>query len=197
MENASMIEQKKLLRRQMRDKRISMSKEDRDITSHKIVSRLLENPIYKNSTTIMAYASMPEEIQLKELFDDAFENDKILAIPLIIGKGTMRPVFLPTIEDLVVADFGIMTVRQDKRKFVDFSDIDFIIVPGAAFDRSGNRLGLGGGYYDRFLKRAEKPKRIALAFDYQLIDFVPSEVHDAKMDVIITESETINLNRGV
>lgn len=197
MENTSIIEQKKSLRKQMRDKRISMSKEDRDIASHKIIARLLENPIYKNSTTIMAYASMPEEIQLKELFDSAFANDKTLAIPLIIGKGTMRPVFLPTVEDLVVGDFGIMTVRQDKRQFVDFSDIDCIIVPGAAFDRSGNRLGLGGGYYDRFLKRAENPKRIALAFDYQLLDDkLPSEPHDAKMDVIITESETINFDRN-
>ena len=196
MDNTSIIDLKKALRKEMRAKRISMSKEERDIASHNIVSRLLDNPIYKDSITIMAYASMPEEIQLKELFDDAFASDKTLAIPLIIGKGTMRPVCLPTVEDLVVGDFGILTVRQDKRQFVEFSDIDCIIVPGAAFDRQGNRLGLGGGYYDRFLKRAEKPKRIALAFAYQLLDYtLPSEPHDAKMDIIITESETINLNR--
>lgn len=193
METTSIIEEKKILRKKMRSMRESMPKEDRDKASHEIVSRLIENSVYQQSTTIMAYASMPEEIQLNELFDHAFANNKILAIPLIIGRGTMRPVFLPTIEDLVVGDFGIMTVRQDCRTFVEFNDIDCIIVPGAAFDRQGNRLGLGGGYYDRFLKRVPNAKRIALAFDYQLIDSVPAESHDTKMNIIITESETIEL----
>ena len=193
METTSIIEEKKILRKKMRSMRESMPKEERDKASHKIVSRLIENPVYQHSTTIMAYASMPEEIQLNELFYHAFANNKILAIPLIIGRGTMRPVFLPTMEDLVVGDFGIMTVRQDCRTFVEFNDINCIIVPGAAFDRQGNRLGLGGGYYDRFLKRVPNVKRIALAFDYQLIDSVPSETHDAKMNIIITESETIEL----
>ena len=179
----------------MRSKRASMSKEDRDIASHKIVANLIDNPIYKAANTIMAYASMPEEIQLNELFDNAFDNDKMIAIPLIIGRGTMRPVFLPTVEDLVIGDFGIMTVRQDKRQFVEFEDIDCIIVPGAAFDRCGNRLGLGGGYYDRFLQRVPNAKRVALSFNCQLIDIVPSEPHDAKVDVIITESEILTFER--
>ena len=196
METTSLIEQKKSLRKEMRAKRSSMSKEERDMASHNIVSRLIESSIYQESNTIMAYASMPEEIQLNELFDHAFKHDKILAIPLIIGRGTMRPVFLPTMEDLEVGDFGIMTVRQDKRQFVEFSDIDCIIVPGAAFDRSSNRLGLGGGYYDRFLKNVPSAKRVALAFDYQLLDAVPAEPHDAKVDVIITESETLNFDRN-
>ena len=195
MENTSIVEQKKSLRKEMRSRRASMSKEERDAASHKIVSSLIENPIYKESSTIMAYASMPEEIQLNELFDDAFANKKILAVPLIVGRGTMRPVFLPSMEHLVVGDFGILTVRQDCRTFVDFNDIDSIIVPGAAFDRKGNRLGLGGGYYDRFLKRVPQAKRIALAFDFELYDSIPAESHDTKMDVIITESEILNFDR--
>ena len=197
METTSLIEQKKSMRKEMRAKRSSMSKEERDIASHNIISRLIESSIYQESNTIMAYASMPEEIQLNELFDHAFKHDKTLAIPLIIGRGTMRPVFLPTMEDLEIGDFGIMTVRQDKRQFVEFSDIDCIIVPGAAFDRSGNRLGLGGGYYDRFLKNVLNAKRVALAFDYQLLDVIPAESHDAKVDVIITESETLNFDRNM
>lgn len=192
---STLSEQKKALRKEMRSKRASMSKEDRDIASHNIISNLLNNPIYKSAATIMAYASMPEEIQLNELFDNAFANDKTLAIPLIIGRGTMRPVFLPTVEDLVVGDFGIMTVRQDKRKFVEFDDIDCVIVPGAAFDSKGNRLGLGGGYYDRFLQRVPNAKRVALSFGYQLLETVPAEPHDAKMDIIITENETLTFER--
>ena len=189
------LEQKKFLRNEMRKKRASISKEEREAASHKIITRLLENEIYKKSKTIMAYASMPEEIQLKELFDNAFANEKTVAIPLIIGRGTMRPVFLPTMQDLEVGDFGIMTVRQEKRKYVELEEIDCIIVPGAAFDRNGNRLGLGGGYYDRFLKRAENIKRIALAFEFQITEKIPNEEHDEKVDIIITENETIKSER--
>ena len=195
METTSIIEQKKSLRKKMRSLREAMSKSESDTASHKIVTRLINSSDYKEANTIMAYASMPEEIQLKELFDDVFKNDKALAIPLIIGRGTMKPVYLPSMESLEVGDFGILTVRQDCRKFVDFSDIDCIIVPGAAFDRQGNRLGLGGGYYDRFLQRVPLAKRIALTFDYQLLDYIPFESHDVKVDVIITESETLLFDR--
>ena len=196
MENNSIIEQKKVLRKKFRSMRENMTTDERDKASALIVSRLIDNPIYKSAMTIMAYASMPEEIQLNKLFDDAFSHNKILAVPLIIGRGTMRPVFLPSMDDLVVGDFGILTVRQDCRTFVEFNDIDCIIVPGAAFDRKGNRLGLGGGYYDRFLKRAEHASRIALAFDYQIVDDLPVCEYDTKMDVIITESEILTFKRG-
>ena len=143
----------------------------------------------------MAYVSMPEEVQLNDLFEAAFASNKLLAIPLIVGRGTMKPVYLPSMESLVVGDFGILTVRQECRKLVEFSDIECVIVPGAAFDHQGNRLGLGGGYYDRFLERVPMAKRVALAFDYQLVDNIPTEPHDLKVDVIITRSEIINLTR--
>ena len=193
--NNKILEQKKILRKEMRSKRSALTEEDRKIASHKISSRLINDPNYKNSKTIMAYVSMPEEIQLNELFDDAFANKKILAVPLIVGRGTMRPVFLPSMDSLVVGDFGILTVRQDQRSFVEFDDIDCVIVPGAAFDRSGNRLGLGGGYYDRFLKRVPKAKRIALAFNFELCDKIPVAEYDTKMDIIITEDETFLFDR--
>ncbi|MBR1730076.1 MAG: 5-formyltetrahydrofolate cyclo-ligase [Selenomonadaceae bacterium] len=193
--NNKILEQKKILRKEMRSKRSALTEEDRKIASHKIISRLINDPNYKNSKTIMAYVSMPEEIQLNELFDDAFANKKILAVPLIVGRGTMRPVFLPSMDSLVVGDFGILTVRQDQRSFVEFDDIDCVIVPGAAFDRSGNRLGLGGGYYDRFLKRVPKAKRIALAFNFELCDKIPVAEYDTKMDIIITEDETFLFDR--
>ena len=194
---SSIIEQKKSLRKKMRSLRSAMSEEERNKLSNEIVSRLIENPDYKNSTTVMAYASMPEEIQLNKLFEHAFANNKILAIPLIVGRGNMRPVFLPSMDHLVVGDFGILTVKQDSRIFVEFNDIDCIIVPGSAFDRQGNRLGLGGGYYDRFLKQVPRAKRIAPTFNFELVDELPIAPQDVKVDVIITESETLNFDREI
>ena len=64
--------------------------------------------------------------------------------------------------------------------------IDVVIVPGIAFDRNGHRIGFGCGYYDDFLKRARQAKKIALAYDFQIVDFIPAETHDVRVDVIVT-----------
>ena len=190
------IARKKSLRKKMTSQRAKMNPDEREKLSHTIVQNLLNHEVYKNSSTIMAYASMPEEIQLHELFKDTFEKNKRLAIPFIVGRGTMRPVLLPSMEALEVGDFGILTVKQSLRKFVDIKEIDCLIVPGSAFDVQGQRLGLGGGYYDRFMKAAVNAKKIALAYDFQIVEDLPVEPHDSKVDIVITESKIINAERS-
>ena len=184
-------EQKKILRKEIALKREAMDKQEREQLSHEVVQKLLENPFYRNAKTIMAYASMPEEIQLQELFDDAFASGKKLSIPFIVGRGTMRPVLLPNKDALEVGDFGILTVRQDLRKFVDIKELDCVIVPGAAFDVNCNRLGKGGSFYDKFLKLAVNAKKIALAYDFQIVDDLPTEAHDTPVDLVITPTRLI------
>ena len=184
-------EQKKILRKEMAIKREELDKVEREKLSHEVVQKLLQNPFYTEAKTVMAYVSMPEEIQLQELFDDAFMKAKKLAIPFIVGRGTMRPVLLPSKDALEVGDFGILTVRQDLRKFVDIKEIDCVIIPGAAFDIHCNRLGKGGSYYDKFLKLAVNAKKIALAFDFQIVEDLPVEAHDSPVDLIITPTKII------
>ena len=193
MVDKEIFEQKKLLRKEMAAKHSEMSKEEREKLSHEVVQKILAHPVYKNAKTVMAYASMPEEIQLNELFDDAFNTGKKLSIPFIVGRGNMRPVLLPSRDVLEVGDFGILTVRQENRKFVDIKEIDCVIVPGATFDIKGNRLGKGGGYYDIFLKLAVNAKKIAPAFDFQVVENVPITPADCGVDVIITPSKIIDL----
>ena len=84
-----------------------------------------------------------------------------------------------------------MTVKKNLREFIDAKKIDCVIVPGAAFDVHGKRLGLGGGYYDRFLKLAENAKKISLAFDFQILENIPTEPHDLPVDFIITEKREL------
>lgn len=185
-------EQKKILRKEIATKREELSKAERDKLSHEVVQKFLQTSFYANAKSIMAYASMPEEIQLNELFDDAFAKEKKMSIPFIVGRGTMRPVWLPSKEVLEVGDFGILTVRKDLRKFTDIKELDCVIVPGAAFDLKGNRLGKGGSYYDKFLKLAVNAKKVALAFDFQIMDEVPIEPHDTPVDLIITPTKIIS-----
>lgn len=179
-------EQKKILRQEFLSRRAAISREERDQISRELVKKFLATEIYRTSKIIMAYASTPEEIQLTELFAACFADGKILAIPFIVGKGEMRAVEVPSFDALEIGMFNIMTVREP-RKFIPPAEIDCVIVPGAAFDLGGGRLGLGGGYYDRFLPRAVNAKKIALAYDFQLVNKLPVESHDMRVDFVLTE----------
>ena len=183
--------QKKILRREFLSKRAAIPHDERDRISHALIKKFLATEIFRASKVIMAYASTPDELQLTELFAACFDDGKILTIPLIVGKGEMRAVEVPNFDALEVGEFGIQTVKRELRKFVAPAQIDCVIVPGAAFDLSGGRLGLGGGYYDRFLPRAVNAKKIALAYDFQLVDSLPLESHDAKIDFVLTLERSI------
>ena len=183
--------QKKFLRREFLAKRAAVPFDERDRISHVLIKKFTATEIYRTSKIIMAYASTPEELQLTELFAACFDDGKILAIPLIVGKGEMQAVEVPNFDALEVGAFGIQTVKRELRKIIDPAQIDCVIVPGAAFDVHGGRLGLGGGYYDRFLPLAVNAVKVALAYDFQLVDALPIEVHDAKINAVITTERSI------
>ena len=180
---------KKNLRREFLSKRAEIPNDERDRISHALIKKFLATEIFRAAKIIMAYASTPEELQLNELFAACFAEEKILAIPFIVGKGEMQAVEVPNFDALELGDFNILTVKHGK--FVAPAQIDCVIVPGAAFDVSGGRLGLGGGYYDRFLPLAVNAKKIALAYDFQLVDNLPLEEHDVKIDIILTLERSI------
>lgn len=163
----------------------------REEASRQMLASLSALPQFRLAKTILVYASMPEEVQLYELMEQSAAAGKTVCLPLITGKGTMEAVRLPSIEDLVPGKFGILTVEPAKQCIVPPNTIDFIVVPGAAFDREGRRLGLGAGYYDRFMKeKASRAFRCALAFNCQLITEVPTEPHDERVQYIITEKKS-------
>ena len=179
---------KKQIRNSMVKQRRDMDPFERERISDKIVQKFLDSNIYRDSKTIMAYVPMHDEVQLNVFFEQAFKDGKRLAVPLITGSGTMRPVLLPSLDVLIEGEFGIKTVREEDRIFLQPDAFDCVLIPGAAFDYLGHRLGLGSGYYDNFLPRTNATK-IALAFDFQLIYQVPYEIHDVNVDVIITEEK--------
>ena len=182
-------ERKKILRREFLSRRSAISSDERNRISNLLVKKFLASEIYRASKIIMAYASTPDEVQLTELFAKCFADGKILAIPFIVGKGEMSAVEVPNFDALEVGAFNIKTVKRDLQNFIDPAKIDCVIVPGAAFDLNGGRLGLGGGYYDKFLPRAVNAVKVALAFDVQIFDALPLENHDVRVDVIITETK--------
>jgi 5-formyltetrahydrofolate cyclo-ligase len=96
--------------------------------------------------------------------------------------------------DLVNGVWGIREPRDDAPQ-VAMADLDMVLMPGLAFDRSGNRLGYGAGYYDRLLASAlRKPVRVAAAFDCQVVDAVPTGPADQPFHILVTESQLLHIS---
>lgn len=182
------VSMKNRVRRDMLKRRRSLSPEDRKTASRKILQRLRREPVYLQADTVMAYAPMKDEVGLLPLLEDCLRRGRKLALPLITGKGRMEAVNVPSLDVLTKGAYGILTVAEGKRQIIPPELIECIIVPGAAFSLNGDRLGLGAGYYDRFLERCPKAARVALAFSCQVEAELPTESHDVKMDMLITEA---------
>ena len=177
---------KKILRREFISRRKNLSAVERDNLSKIITEKFVATEIFRKSQMIMAYLSMRDEIQLNSLIEKSFALDKKICIPVIIERGIMQATLFESFDDLDIGEFNIKTVRADLQKIIEPKKIDCVIVPGVAFDKNCNRIGMGGGFYDRFLKLT-RAKKIALAFDFQVTENLPTENFDVAVDMIITE----------
>ncbi|MCU4165957.1 5-formyltetrahydrofolate cyclo-ligase [Carboxylicivirga caseinilyticus] len=174
--------EKKELRKKIRLLKKDFSKEDAAYQEELIYKKLIDSIDFKNAKNILFYWSMNDEVSTHD-FILSYYKIKHIYLPVI--KGDDLEIVLFSGEDCLVpgAKYGIPEPTGEPLK--DESIIDLVIVPGVAFDNSGNRMGRGAGYYDRILKRVPQAKRLALAFDFQMVTKVPVEPHDIKMDKII------------
>ena len=148
-----------------------------------ITLKLLENEKIKTSQNILIYMSTSNEVNTKYLIDKLLKLNKNIYIPKVI-EHDIKFYKYNLNDKLVTGKFNILepTSTEELSKFND----SVIIVPGLMFDKLGNRLGYGGGYYDRFLENKSIYK-IGICFKEFLIDNLPSNFHDIKMDLVITE----------
>jgi len=186
---------KRRLRREMVSWRKSIPARIREEWSHAIVKKALTSAAYAKANTIFAYASMPGEVEFDALLKAILAAQKNLVIPdLTAADGEMRAVRLHHFGDLVIGRFDIRSLPPEKLEVVPPENIDLVFVPGAAFSPDGSRLGLGGGYYDRFLAKTSA-LCVACTFDGQVVDAVPMEPFDQYVDFILTENQTIDCRK--
>ena len=182
-------EEKKDLRKIILNKRNSIDNNTKEEMDREIFNKLINLDLYKEAKIIFIYLSFGSEIDTKPIIDRALEEGKEVYIPKVykINK-EMRAIRLNTFEDLEKNSMGILEPKDDFN-FIAKEKIDLIIVPGAVFDFKGNRIGYGGGYYDRFLSNIkDKRNKIVLAYNLQIVDNIEAEEHDIKVDYIITNS---------
>ena len=183
---------KKALRSKIIAARRNLTDNYRQRASNRMLTVFCALPDFKEPRKVLCYAPLPDEVQLRPLMEKWLSLGVTVALPRIMGKGQMEAVSFTDFDGLVEGEYGILTPAPEKGEIIPPEELDLIIVPGIAFDTRGERLGMGGGFYDTYLVRATKAKRIALAFSCQLVGAVPMEEHDALVHKIITEQGIYN-----
>ena len=188
------IKEKKKLRTEMQEQRNRLSEEEILDRSSKIkdqLNSLLTNNSYKN---YMSYVSVRSEVRTIEIIKQLLKNKKNVSVPVCVPKTTeliASQIF--HMNELVPSHFGLLEPKSDLIRPIEPETIEIVFVPGLAFDRKGNRLGYGKGYYDGFLKRVSpNTLKIGLAYSFQVIEKVPVDSADVPLDIIITENEIIS-----
>ena len=181
-----MAETKENLRRQFLEKRDWLSADLIEIASKQIRKNLGKVESYRKAQTVACYHSAGSEVRTHEIMQEIISHGKILALPRVDGE---KLVFyeVKKFEDLERGEFGIMEPKQYCPMKNDF---DIIIVPAISMTRTGDRLGYGMGYYDKFLA-GKKNTTIALAYSKSIAKNIPRDDLDVKIDIIITEDEII------
>jgi 5-formyltetrahydrofolate cyclo-ligase len=184
---------KKEMRAQLLLQRGALPVEVCQAKSLEISSRLLASPEFKAARVIQCYLAVATEAQTAQVIRQALRLKKRVAVP--ITDPNKRMLSLSELADLnpdmlQPGPFGILQPRPSSFRAVQPSEIDLWLLPGIAFDEEGNRLGFGGGYYDRFLP-GRRGAAIGLAFDFQIVESLPVEENDHSVDQVITEKRTI------
>lgn len=158
--------------------------------SDDIQEKLLSCEEFRDSKTVMIYVSLPTEVSTEYCIQEALKQGKRLVVPYIEPQGTeIIASEIQSMEDLEKGPFGINQPKRDLVKSVPLKEIDVIVVPAIAFDKKNMRLGRGKGYYDRFLSNDQLAGAgtIGLAYNFQIVDSVPSDSHDKPVSRVITD----------
>ncbi len=187
-------QQKEQLRKQMLTKLVSLAKNELRRRSKNVEIKLSSLSLYKDSEVILFYYPLKGEVDVREIIRKAFSNKKVCLPVTDFANKNLRIFQINNLEsNLVKGTFGIKEPNKEKAKELDIREIDTVIVPGLAFDRLKNRLGRGGGFYDRLLgKLPNSTNKVGVAFDFQILESLPTNLlTDQRVDMIITESYII------
>jgi 5-formyltetrahydrofolate cyclo-ligase len=165
---------------------------DKDELSQLICARFAALPEYAAARTVLFYVDVRSEVRTRHYLPTALSHGKTVVVPWCNDRGELELFQLENMDELAVGMYRILEPKSQLRtlpaKQVRPEQLDIVMVPGVAFDRSGARMGHGKGYYDKLLQHARPDAPlVALAFECQLFPEVPMAAHDIFMDRIITE----------
>ena len=181
------------LRKTMVEKRNSISESELIGKSDKIKKNIFEMEEYRKAKTILFYVSYKSEVNTHDMIKESISRKKKVVVPKTDKKN--RKLMLSELtswDDLEWGSYNILEPKKRCLKEVPVESIDLMFIPGIVFDAHGNRIGHGMGYYDRLLKNSYAAPHVGLAFELQIVDEIPAEAHDVKVNKIVTEERIIN-----
>jgi 5,10-methenyltetrahydrofolate synthetase len=189
---------KAALRRAVLLRRDALPGGERALLSARIVTTILDLRTYQEADVVLAYASFGTELQTDELLRRVLADGKTLVLPRVERGGLGLYEVRDLGGDLASGTWGIREPEPDRCPPADAGGVGFALIPGVAFDRRARRLGYGGGYYDRLLAGGlpEGTPLVSGAFEVQILDEVPTDPHDAPVDVVVTEKEVYARDGG-
>jgi 5-formyltetrahydrofolate cyclo-ligase len=177
------------LRKQMRALRAALPESAREARSQEITTRVLALDELDGATTVLAFASIRNEVRTRPLIDAIQDAGKRVALPRVVDDELVLHLVGRTTE-LVEGPFSVPEPPQDAPR-IQPSTVDFALVPALAVDPRGYRIGYGSGYYDRLLPALSRARTCVIAYDFQLIAEVPELPFDMAVDLIITDTRVI------
>ncbi len=193
MGSSELKKAKRTIRRAVLAARDALPVEDRVHLGRAIVKRFLALPEVQGARIVMAFWSFGSELDTQPLLAATHAAGTSTALPRIVDGELEVRAYAPG-DEVTSTSFGAMEPADGAT--LPPQDVDVVCVPGVAFDRAGRRIGYGGGFYDRFLKRADRAVRVGVAYDVQVVaEDLPSGPFDLRVDAVVTESETIRCSR--
>jgi len=186
------MQDKAALRKEILARRDSIPAAVKKLKDRAIAELLFSLSEMQQSKMVFFFASFKSEVDTFGMIRRSLEEGKRVALPRVEGAD-LGLYLIKNLDELAPGYMKIPepTVLTDDRK-VSIHDVDAVIVPGAAFDLSGNRIGYGGGFYDRLLAGMQRTiPIIAPAYEEQVIDAVPADQHDKKVSIIVTDRQEI------
>ncbi|MDP1759454.1 MAG: 5-formyltetrahydrofolate cyclo-ligase [Thermodesulfovibrionales bacterium] len=184
---------KKTIRQEILHKRDAIPENIKKEKDAAIRQRIIRLPEFTDAKTILFYASFRGEVDTSEMIKISLSHGKQAVLPKVDkGNKRLKLYGIKDMNELAKGYMGILEPSVSEKRLTGLDDIGLIIIPGAAFDVSGNRLGYGAGFYDRLLAGMKnKIPVLAPAYEEQIVDAIHSEPHDVKVSKIVTDMRVI------
>ena len=182
------MDTKEAVRLACKTKRAALRAEDCEQWTIALTREIVKLSQYKKAQKIMLYLAMPREANLDAVITQALQDGKDVYVPVCTDKTTMIAVRLHSLSDVTT---GVLHIRIPNEPYdiINPSELDHVLVPGVGFDYRGGRMGMGNGYYDRFLSILRPEQFIGVCWNMQILSQeIPMEDYDVRMTQLITET---------
>ena len=179
------------MRKQFLKKRGEMTGKEIEEKSHAIAEKILALKEFITAEKVFIHIDMGSEVKTRGIIENVWQAGKKVAVPVTKKDRVMYFIEIKDFSNLKKTKFGTFEPSGEIEEALVPTDKDLFIVPGSMFDEEKNRCGYGGGFYDTYIDKYNVKKTIGICFDFQLLESIPTEEFDRKMDKIVTDKRVI------